>query len=265
MKKTACVIIFVFLVSCNNIVNKEESSVVNPVKLFVARQLYTSIYRYDESSVKRLLKWGDPNFCKGDYGWVDSTPLFAITDTFYKKSTRILTDSYVEPEPDLNIFMLLINAGADFDAMPYIWYRVFNWNNDRLDSSIRSRKQTNLSMNPEDVKEHLLLDVNDANRILRGFLEAGADPDMLGHPYPFSLEAIHAKITDEKAKEYFKKGSRAINVAIEKGIIWESQVDLLLEYTTLDEESLLAAERSKDPEMIEKINKLWDEQNKNNP
>jgi len=103
--------------------------------------------------------------------------------------------------------------------------------------------------------------VNDANRVIEAFLKAGADPDKRGHPYPYTKEANWEKITDEEADEYFAKGTRPINEAIKKGIRWESQVDLLLQYTALDEDSLEAAEESKDPAMIEKITKLWKEQN----
>ena len=99
--------------------------------------------------------------------------------------------------------------------------------------------------------------VKDANRVLRALLEAGADPDKLGHPYPFGFDWKVPFLTDKKANKYFAQGTRAINEAIEKGIIWESQVDLLLKYTSLDEESLKAADRSNDPAMIEKIQKLW--------
>jgi hypothetical protein len=95
------------------------------------------------------------------------------------------------------------------------------------------------------------------NRIIEAFLKAGADPDLPGHPYPFSYEAMKARITDEQAREYFSKGTRAINEAIAKGMAWESLVDLLLAYTQLDEESLKAAERSNDPAMVRKIQKLW--------
>jgi hypothetical protein len=102
--------------------------------------------------------------------------------------------------------------------------------------------------------------VADANRLLEAFLKTGTDPDKLGHPYPFSSDAMDVKITDKQANEYFVQGTRAVNVAIEKGILWESQVDLLLQYTKLDEESLKAAERSNDPVMIEKIKNLWKEQ-----
>jgi len=68
-------------------------------------------------------------------------------------------------------------------------------------------------------------------------------------------------MTEEEANEYHAKGTRPINEAIKKGMRWESQVDLLLQYTTLDEDSLEAAKESKEPAMIEKINKLWNEQN----
>jgi hypothetical protein len=52
-------------------------------------------------------------------------------------------------------------------------------------------------------------------------------------------------------------GTRAINIAMEKGIKWESRVDLLLQCTKLYEESLKAAERSHNSEMVKKITKLW--------
>jgi hypothetical protein len=102
----------------------------------------------------------------------------------------------------------------------------------------------------------------DENRLLEAFLQAGADPDKLGHPHPYSYEAIIEKfITDENVDEYFKDGTHAINHTIEKGMAWESQVDILLHYTELDDESLLAAKKSNDFLMIEKINQLWEIQN----
>lgn len=41
---------------------------------------------------------------------------------------------------------------------------------------------------------------------------------------------------------------------------WESQVDILLEYTKLDEASLAAARESGDPAMAAKIAALWRKQ-----
>jgi hypothetical protein len=122
------------------------------------------------------------------------------------------------------------------------------------------RVLSKLSLDENKVQEEIDTYIGDANRLLAAFLELGADPDKLGHPYPFSYDWKVPFLTDRRAEKYFSKGSRAINIAIEKGIMWESQVDLLLQYTKLDQESLKAAERSKDPAMIAKIEKLWDQQ-----
>jgi hypothetical protein len=67
-------------------------------------------------------------------------------------------------------------------------------------------------------------------------------------------------MTDERAAKYFARGTRPVNEAIKKGMRWESQVDLLLQYTTLDKDSLKAARQSKDKAMVQKIKKLWKEQ-----
>jgi hypothetical protein len=66
--------------------------------------------------------------------------------------------------------------------------------------------------------------------------------------------------SDEEANAYFVQGTRPVNEAIKKGMVWESQVDLLLQYTGLDEASLEVARESGDPAMIGKINRLWIEQ-----
>ena len=148
-------------------------------------------------------------------------------------------------------------AGADINARPYVWFEVFATDNENINLLQRLKNyQGDFDENPE-FKKNVDTFIDDINRYLSALLKAGADPDKLGHPYPFSHDAIKARITDKQANEYFSRGTRAINIAIEKGIIWESQVDLLLQYTKLDEESLKAAERSNDPAMIEKIEKLW--------
>jgi hypothetical protein len=72
------------------------------------------------------------------------------------------------------------------------------------------------------------------------------------------MEVKPGNMSYEKAQAYFNRGTRAINEAIRKGMVWESQVDLLLEYTSLDEDSLIAAEESGDPGMKEKIRRLWE-------
>ena len=226
------------------------------------RMFYNAIYREDADMVQEYLNQGlDPNYCYGECGWVDSNPLSIVAEDGYDTYWIFWRGEEIpDPTPDVVTLQVLIDGGADVNLRPYIWDRVYKFDNKKLNrlwgSSITNGKPDGVE---EDMKEYF---IKDANRIIEAFLKAGADSDMLGHPYPFSYEATRARITDDQAREYFSKGTRAINEAIEKGIAWESQVDLLLQYTQLDEESLKAAERSKDPAMVKKIQKLWELQQK---
>jgi hypothetical protein len=227
----------------------------------LAKTLYNAIYGSRVERVKEMLdKGADPNYCYGEAGWVDSNPLTVVAEGFYSIYYARQFEEITDPAKDVLIFNLLIEAGADINRRPYVWDRVFRYNNQDIDTTIKNHHINAESSDLESMKEETEQFIFDANRIIEVFLRAGADPDKLGHPYPFSREAVFAQITDKEAKEYFAQGSRAINVAIEKGIMWESQVDLLLRYTNLDEESLKAAKRSNDPKMIEKIQELWNKQ-----
>jgi hypothetical protein len=218
----------------------------------ISWQLYNYITRLEPDEVKRILEKGaNPNFCKGDGGWYDSNPLNVLVRTFYNTYND---DKMAKNPRDVFVLDLLVKAGADINRRPYVWelvhlrdtpgfYRVILANED---------EQTTL--------QRLTHHVVDVNRLLKAFLDAGANPDKLGHPYPFSYEALMQGMDDEQANGFFAQGTRAINEAIKKGMVWESQVDLLLQYTSLDEGSLNAAERSNDPAMIEKITKLWENQ-----
>ena len=223
--------------------------------------------------VEQYLKEGyDPNKSRGEQGYKDTTPLNIITHSFYNTYARITSGEEIpNPPPDVAILNLLVKEGADINFRPYIWYRIYEWDNWSI-NYIKERKNLSRLGRPPKTQEEIeefnnekiiepIYFVNDANRVIEAFLKAGADPDMRGHPYPYSREAGRTRITEEEANEYHAKGTRPINEAIKKGIRWESQVDLLLQYTTLDEDSLEAAKESKDPAMIEKINKLWKEQN----
>ena len=227
----------------------------------LANKFYNAVYRDDVKEVKKLLKKGaDPNYCLGEAGWADSNPLCVVAESFYNTYYRNRRNERIpNPIPDIAIFDLLLEAGANIDRRPYIWDRVFTYNKS-FENLKRQRERSNESTEPVAVREQMEYYVSDANRLIEAFLMAGADPDKLGHPYPFSRDAIRARITDEQANEYFSQGTRAINEAIKKGIFWESQVDILLQYTKLDEDSLIAAEESGDSLMAEKINKLWEEQ-----
>jgi hypothetical protein len=227
----------------------------------LANELYNAVYRKDIKAVKKVLERGaDPNYCLGEAGWIDSNPLNVIAESFYDVYYRKRIEKIADPIPDVAVLNILLEAGSDINRRPYIWDRVFLYDNVRIEGIRRQREVNNESTEPEAMQEQIDVFISDANRLIEAFLKAGADPDKLGHPYPFSYEAVKARIADEQANEYFARGTRAVNEAIEKGIAWESQVDLLLQYTKLDEKSLKAAERSNDPAMIEKINRLWEMQ-----
>jgi hypothetical protein len=220
---------------------------------------YNAIYRIESEDVQTYLKNGaDPNYCKGEAGWIDSNPLSVVAQHFY---TTFWKEKYGKeiPEvmPDLAIFKLLFDAGADINKRPYIWERIYHSSNRRIASIKRDKLPV------EETEKQILDFINSANRILQLFLEKGADPDMLGDPRPYTYAKPGTPdypMNDEKAKVYFARGTRPINEAIKKGSIWESQVDLLLQYTKLDENSLIAAKESGDLLMIEKISQLWERQ-----
>jgi len=223
-----------------------------------ARELYNAIQFFDTDKVFEIInKGGDPNYCKGEAGWVDSNPL-AVLSWYNTRNYFGVERKIPDPIPDIAILNILVNAGADINRRPYIWEIVYIANNDVFEGIIRDRKNNHVSIDEHDIYEEEMQFVNDVNRLLKGFLESNANPDKLGHPYPYSNNLSVVLLSDKRADKYFSKGTRAINIAIEKGILWESQVDLLLQYTKLDDESLKAAERSNDPAMVEKINNLWE-------
>ncbi|MDR2921948.1 MAG: hypothetical protein LBU85_01245 [Treponema sp.] len=235
-------------------------------------ELYWAITTDNVDEVKMYLAKGyDPNRCMGEEGWMVKTPLNVIARNIYTTFHRIKRGEEIpDPPPDVAILRLLVEAGANVNQRPYIWCRVYLHNKRTLEDIIRSYATLPTGKLPQtyneaeelkkESEEHVLSFIRDDNRVIEAFLKAGADPDKLGHPYPYSLKAKYNKITDEEADEYFAKGTRPINEAIKKGMWWESQVDLLLQYTALDENSLKAAKKSKDPAMVEKITKLWKEQ-----
>lgn len=217
-------------------------------------------------TLRQLLQEGlDPNYCIGEFGWFEANPLMIVANSRYTTFERLhIGEQIPNPTPDTNVIHILVEYGADINRRPYIWYIIHRSGSEDLNKLWEMRSEFTVNDEPDvlpsEEERYKTLFIEDENRLLRAFLRNGADPDKLGHPYPFSREML-AKITDEEANAYFSKGTRPINEAIEKGILWESQVDLLLEYTTLDEESLKSAERSGDSAMVKKIQRRWKEQN----
>jgi sugar lactone lactonase YvrE len=235
-------------------------------------ELYWAVTIKNVGRVMLYMREGyDPNKCRGEF-WDESTPLGVVAGSFYTTYVRMNDgDEMPDPLPDVAILQLLVDAGADVNRRPYIWHRIWKYKEYRPNRPMGRKIVNRLGRDPETEAEMEEIErddrlaplyyVRDSNRVIEAFLKAGADPDMRGHPYPYTIEAKRDRINDEKAAAYFAQGTRPINEAIKKGILWESQVDLLLQYTTLDADSLTAARESGDPAMIEKITKLWNEQN----
>jgi hypothetical protein len=220
--------------------------------------LNTAIQEKGPEEVKELLEEGaDPNYTEVVSIWAESNPLSVLQMIFYDSYTYKKRGELSDPQPEILVFNYLRDAGADIHKLPYIWLRVHTWGERDIKVKMRNHYDT-YGHPPEELQENIESFVVSVNQLIKALLEAGADPDMRGHPYPFSREVKPKDMSYEKARVYFNRGTRAINEAIRKGMIWESQVDLLLEYTSLDEDSLTAAEKSGDPAMKEKIRRLWE-------
>ena len=124
--------------------------------------------------------------------------------------------------------------------------------------------ENNYNLSQEEFELFKSYYLSDCNRILRMLLDAGADVNKKGSPIPFQ-EDICERISEKKIKQYFNspEATTPIYEAIKKGSLWESQVDLLLEYGAIVDDSCLeAAKLSGDEAMITKIEKLLNESKK---
>lgn len=215
---------------------------------------YEAIYGERVNLVKELLEEGaDPNKCIGEAGWVDSNPLKIVAESFENTIYSGKKDDFRE----IQILNLLIDYGADINRLPYIWARVYTWDNEALNSSVKSTyKYHKDEINGRNPIEWF---VNDSNRLLKAMLEKGMNPNMKGHPVPYTHRLKLLFFTDKIAFRYFNspEATTPLYEAIKKGMRWESQVDLLLEYgATLDESCLEAARLSGDKTMSEKVERL---------
>jgi len=123
--------------------------------------------------IKRYLEEGyDPNKSEGEE-WSDKTPLHLVVKTSYDTWVRVTDGREIaDPRPDIEVFQLLVDAGADVNQWPYIWLIVFRTDNDFLDFIIRrtgidSAGKRLAEAEAERRKEQALFHyVNDANRVI---------------------------------------------------------------------------------------------------
>ena len=212
-----------------------------------------------ENDVKDYLAAGlDPDYCLKMYdGWQFRNPLMLFCSDFLLLS--YYEKDYILPNYDVEVFNQLINAGADINKYPYIWANVYLHNDDMIRIFKRDHENSE-----NDVETFIPCYISDCNRSLKMFLEAGADVNRKGSPVPFEKN-ICEKISEAKIQEYFNSpdSTSPIYEAIKKGMVWESQVDLLLEYgAILDESCLDAAKLSGDEAMIKKVKTLLELQGK---
>ena len=207
-----------------------------------------------DTSVQDYLDAGcDPNYCLSlaEESWQYSNPLMLFNTYSMYHTYNVEHPTY----PDIDVFNKLVKAGADIHKYPYVWAAVFCHSNRTIDSlkSFVGDGQT-------EAKLEFQINgfISDSNRVLKLFLDTGADVNRKGSPVPFDYEKSK-KMTEEEVQRHFNspEATTPLYEAIKKGMLWESQVDLLLEYgAALDESCMEAARLSGDDAMIEKVENL---------
>jgi hypothetical protein len=222
---------------CNSCIKGFTQDTINGNSQLMEFRMY--FYDNDIAEIGKYLEQGnDPNKCIGPYGWMDENPLWLALDN---------------GEDNIKTIELLIFHGADVNLRPYIWhaidYRILTpddilW----LENIIREDED---ERQVSGTSEELILTK------VEKLIIAGADVDAKG-----ARNKLLFPSTDMVYRAYFEKeGSRPINHAIKNNL--PLVVDLLLKYTKLDEDSLTAAKESGAPQMIEKINALWEARQSN--
>ena len=207
-----------------------------------------------DTSVQDYLDAGcDPNYCLLlAEGWQYRNPLMLFnTAAMYNTAYNKENPTY----PDKDVFNTLVKAGADVGKYPYVWAAVFCHSNRTID-----RLKSFVGDGQTEAKLEFQINgfISDSNRVLKLFLDAGADVNRKGNPVPFDYEKSK-KMTEEEVRRHFNspEATTPLYEAIKKGMLWESQVDLLLEYgAALDESCIEAARLSGDDAMIEKVERL---------
>src|SRR5574344_1494787 len=207
-----------------------------------------------DSTVQDYLDAGcDPNYCLMlRESWNCRNPLM-----LFNTASSYFTYGEENPTyPDVKVFNELVKAGADINKYPYVWAAVFCHGNHTIENYKKDYEEGRIT--EVELKNKIECKLTDYNRVLKLFLDAGADVNRKGSPIPFEFEKAET-ITEEEIQACFNspEATTPIYEAIKKGTVWESQVDLLLKYgAQLDISCLKAAEESGDPVMIKKIKTL---------
>ncbi len=192
--------------------------------------------------IRQLLREGqNPNWCNREGDWRRSNPLLLgqSYSTYYR---QLNNETVPDPTPDVELLDILIEYGADITLYPYVYVLVYDV----------------LKIKNYEYDEKVCY-VKDDNRILKAYLEKGADVNAKGNAKAFDWQTYNPNLTYEEFQDLCKAedATTPLYEAIKKGMIWESQVDLLLEYgATLDESCLEAARLSGDEAMVEKVERL---------
>ena len=229
----------------------------HPVSRMTKDDYYYAISLYKIDEVKKFLDADyDPDKCVLIGGiWEEKNPLLiAVSNNFSCWDVNTNTRKDIETYDDVELINLLVEYGADVNLLPYIWKRVYFFDNEYLTWYTEHF--------PEDIAaEKTLCLIEDSNRVIKALLDNGADPNYKGHPAPFDEDNYfyYISMTVKKARRKFKskKATTPLYEAIKKGMRWESQVDLLIEYGALVDKSCLeAAKLSGDDQMIKKIERI---------
>ena len=235
----------------------EELDITNPISKLTKEDYFKALLTHNVEKTRVFLDAGyDPNRCVVLIGnWEEYNPLLVVvSNSFSCWDVNTNTRKDLETYDDVELINLLAEYGADVNLLPYIWKRVYVDSNDY----IKSRTEHF----PEDIAaEKTLCLIEDSNRVIKALLDNGADPNYKGHPAPFDEDNYfyYISMTVKKARRKFKskKATSPLYEAIKKGMLWESQVDLLLEYGALVDKSCLeAAKLSGDDQMIKKIERI---------
>lgn len=211
-----------------------------------SKEGYTTVQDYLDAGC-------NPNYCLNlSEGWQFNNPLMLF-------NTAALYVTFIEEKPfypDVTVFGQLMAAGAEINRYPYVWAAVFCRGNWFIDTTINYFKDGQIT--EEEKNYRIISGIKDRNRVLKLFLDAGADVNRKGSPIPFDFEKSK-RMTEDEVQSYFNspEATTPLYEAIKKGSAWETQVDLLLQYgARVDETCLEAAKFSGDEKMIKKVEAL---------